>query len=72
MLFAINSSATSELKDIVYAFQSIADGLSNCLALRDFGNNIEQIYIGLICVSQEYRSFFKLKRTDIPKKRENI
>lgn len=70
MLFHITYYRTEDLAQLFYAFQEKARLLEIYIEPREYGEAIQEFFIGLICVSPEFKTFFKPRRDRYTKDRK--
>ena len=62
MKFALAQYISPEVSDKSGSINSFSNRLSEYFAGRDYGPGIQELYIGIVCVSPAFEKFFKQRR----------
>lgn len=57
--FALYSNFSTEQSILI---NELSDSLSNIFSKKSYGNDVKEMYVGIICVKPEFDQFFKKRR----------
>ena len=59
MEFGLTQYVSAEISDFSNSINSLSDGIKEFVKNKEYGSSIKELFVGIVCVSTKFETFFK-------------